>query len=143
MHKNEQTVRALLDAVHSGDVSGLDKDRYFQPDAYYQPLVPAVPPIRTSVAIVAEIQRQLGLYRDLHAEIHVIMADDRHVFTERTDHVTFRDSGRRVSVPLMAVFDFAADGRISAWREIFDTKAAERQIGVSAEAMDAIMGQTT
>jgi limonene-1,2-epoxide hydrolase len=141
MHKNEKTVRDLLDEIHSGDVSMMDKDRYLHPDAYYQPLVPAVPRILTSTAIVAEIQRQLSVYKDLHAEIHLLMVSDTAVFTERTDHVTYPELGRRVSVPIMAVFEFGPDGRIIAWREIFDAKAAEAQIGVTSAEMDAIMGQ--
>jgi len=141
MHPNETRVRAVLDIVHSGNVISKGLEDYFTPDAYYQPLVPAVDPIHGADAIVGEIARQLTVYKDLHAEIHVIMANDTHVFTERTDHVTFADLGTRVSVPLMAVFDFAPDGLITAWREIFDTRAAEAQIGVSQDDMAKIMGQ--
>ncbi len=141
MHPNETRVRAVLDIVHSGDVIGKGLEDYFTPEGYYQPLVPAVAPINGPAAIVGEIARQLTVYKDLHAEIHVIMASDTHVFTERTDHVTFADLGTHVSVPLMAVFDFAPDGLITAWREIFDTRAAEAQIGVSQDDMAKIMGQ--
>ncbi len=141
MHPNETLVRALLAEVHGGDLSAIDTDAYLDRDAVYQPLVPDGPTLRGSAAVVVEIVRQLSIYRDLHAEVHVALADDRHVFTERTDHVTFRDSGVRVSVPVMAVFDFTPAGRIIAWREVFDTRAAERQIGIDAAQMDAIMGQ--
>jgi len=141
MHPNERRVREILNIVHSGRVSGKGLEDYFTPDAYYQPLVPAVAPIVGPGEIVAEIARQLTVYKDLHAEIHIIMADDAHVFTERTDHATFADLGnKRVSVPVMAVFDFT-DGLITAWREIFDTRAAEAQIGVDQKEMSKIMGQ--
>jgi limonene-1,2-epoxide hydrolase len=76
--------------------AGLDKDRYLHPDAYYQPLVPAVPRIIGSIAIVAEIQRQLSVYKDPHAEIHLLMASDTAVFTERTDHVSYPEWGASV-----------------------------------------------
>lgn len=143
MHPNEARVRALLDKIHTGDVSDMDPADHFTADAWYQPLVPAVPPIKGRDAIVGEIARQLSVYKDLHAEIHVAIADDRHVFTERTDHVVFpgKNGGARVSVPIMAVYDFTTDGLISAWREIFDSRAAEQQIGVAPEEMAKIMGQ--
>ena len=142
MHSNERRVREVLDIVHSGNVLGKGLEEHFTPEAYYQPLVPAVDPIRGPDHIVGEIARQLTVYKDLHAEIHVLMVNDMHVFTERTDHVTFTTFGnKRVSVPVMAVFDFATGGLICAWREIFDTRAAEAQIGVNEEDMAKIMGQ--
>lgn len=141
MHLNELRVREVLDIIHSGEVTGKGLEENFTSDAYYQPLVPAVAPIVGPSQIVAEIARQLAVYKDLHAEIHVIISDDAHVFTERTDHATFADLGnKRVSVPVMAVFDFDGD-RIAAWREIFDTRAAEAQIGVDEKEMAKIMGQ--
>jgi limonene-1,2-epoxide hydrolase len=140
MHANEARVRALLDRIHAGDVSGIDPADHFTPDATYEPLVPVVPAINGRDAIVAEIARQLAVYSDLHAEIHVVVADDRHVFTERTDHASF-PNGKRVSVPLMAIFELTPDGLISAWREIFDSRSAEQQIGVDPVEMAKIMGQ--
>lgn len=142
MHDNERRVREVLDIVHSGAVTEKGLEAYFTLDAYYQPLVPAVAPIVGADRIVAEIARQLTVYRDLHAEIHVVIADDAHVFTERTDHATFAQfDSKRVSVPVMAVFDFAGNGQITAWREIFDSRAAEAQIGASEVDMAKIMGQ--
>src|SRR5690554_2860515 len=141
MHKNERTVRSLLEEVHKGDVSHVKSTDYFTLNAYYQPLVPAVDLIIGGDAILAEISRQLEVYSDLNAEIHVAMANDLYVFTERTDHATIIANGNKVKIPLMAIYEFSENGRIKAWREIFDTGYAARQIEVDMEAMDKIMGK--
>ncbi|MFA7553901.1 MAG: nuclear transport factor 2 family protein [Spongiibacteraceae bacterium] len=140
MHKNEKIVRALLDEVHKGDVSAVAPEDYFTDEAYYQPLVPAVHPIQGSQEILAEISRQLVIYTDLQAEIHVLIATDDYVFTERTDHARILANDKKVSIPLMAIYEFSADGKIKAWREIFDTGYAACQIDVDMDDMAQITG---
>lgn len=128
MKRNEDTVVALLGLI---DASTPDLDRiigFFTEDAHYHPNCPVGELANGREAVRKELARQFARYKDCHCEIHCMAADATHVFTERTDSVTMRASNARVSVPLCAVFDIAADGKIRGWREYYDVREALRQM---------------
>ena len=52
--------------------------------------------------------------------VHIAEAADGTVLTERVD--VFETGSRKMSVPVMGVFEFSG-GKISAWRDYFDTAA--------------------
>lgn len=59
-----------------------------------------------------------------------IAAQGNKVLTERIDHIVGPDGNPAMSIPLMGIFEVTQDGKISAWRDYFDTKGfAEAQQG--------------
>jgi limonene-1,2-epoxide hydrolase len=92
----------------------------FAPDATYQINVPAREKLVGRDAIVSELERQAGDYTDCGYEVLTVVSDDRHVITERVDHVTMLHDGTRVSNPLLAIFEVNGDGLIQSWREYWD-----------------------
>jgi limonene-1,2-epoxide hydrolase len=71
----------------------------------------------------------------LHCGIRTIASTGTTVFTERTDKFTCM--GKPVTFDLVAVFDFAADDRISAWREYFDSASVAKSMGMEHEQISA------
>lgn len=51
-----------------------------------------------------------------------IAAQGQKVLTERIDHFVGADGKPSLSFPVMGIFEVTADGKISAWRDYFDTK---------------------
>lgn len=51
------------------------------------------------------------------------------VFTERVDN--FVTNGTTIEHHLVAVFELNDDGKITAWREYFDTKDIDRQLAAT------------
>jgi limonene-1,2-epoxide hydrolase len=78
----------------------------------------------------AEVRGHEGLRRicgeslesmsNFEVDIVSITAVGTTVFTERVDRFVLR--GREVAVPVLGVFEFGDDGRITAWRDYFDSK---------------------
>ena len=64
-------------------------------------------------------------------EIRHIVADGDVVMTERVDH--FLVGNNRISVPCMGAFELR-DGKISAWRDYWDSKQFESQMSSSEGA---------
>lgn len=66
---------------------------------------------------------------DLH---HIAENDSGIVLTERTDHFRMK-TGKTVSIKVMGVFEFDADGLIYKWRDYFDLAEFQTQMkdGVS------------
>lgn len=138
---NEAHVNAFLDKFHEDakpDFGAL-LSTYFSEDAHYQPLVPMRKPVQGRDAIRAELERQYEFYNECTCTIHSIGSSDTKVFTERTDTVTLNHDGKRVETRLNAVFDIDADGRISGWREYYDSGDLVKKLGVTLEQFEAIM----
>jgi limonene-1,2-epoxide hydrolase len=56
---------------------------------------------------------------------HLAVVGDT-AFTERVDRFSLNDTP--MTVPVAGVFEFAADGRIKAWRDYYDWADLERQL---------------
>jgi limonene-1,2-epoxide hydrolase len=138
--RKEAVVRDFLRAIHEAAQPNFDKlEAYFTPEATYQALVPASRIERGSGAIRKALEKQFQTYRDCECELHAIGSSDTHVFTERSDHVTLLHDGRRMASRVCAVFKVNDEGRISEWREYWDTGDVLKQMGVSAEVLEAAM----
>ncbi|WP_082635215.1 limonene-1,2-epoxide hydrolase family protein [Sphingobium baderi] len=83
------------------------------------------------------IETQFKLYEDCVCRIHAVGASGPFVFTERTDHVTMRHNGKRVSARMSGVFELDARGKITAWRDYYDPVPVYRQIGLSEQELYA------
>jgi limonene-1,2-epoxide hydrolase len=115
----------------------------FAEDATYQINVPARDKLVGRDAIVGELTRQAGDYEDCVCEILTVVSNDRFVVTERVDHVTMLHDGKRVSNPLLAIFEINDDGLIQNWREYWDALSLSLRMGVDPKHMQQLMGITT
>ncbi|MAT50710.1 MAG: hypothetical protein CMK32_05950 [Porticoccaceae bacterium] len=133
----EQVVKDLIATVAEGWPEDLDQTMsYIAEDAYYQMAVPVTEPIRGRDKIRAEIQAMVNLYKSNRSEIYFIGSGHNVVFTERLDQA-LTDEGW-IKIPLVAVFEFNDDNKITAWREYMDMnciiqqQGAEKIIGIGA-----------
>lgn len=70
-----------------------------------------------------------GFMRDIARcdwQTHAIAASGNTVLTERTDIFHFKD-GRTAAIRVMGTFDIGADGRITGWRDYFDSAEFQRE----------------
>lgn len=134
----EETVEAFLATFHESDEPDMDRIlSFFTEDAAYVALVPATRPAVGHAAIRAALERQFTSYRDCVCEIHAIGSNDRQVFTERSDHVTLLHDGRRIASRVCAVFDLDARGKITQWREYWDTGDVLKQMGIERSVLES------
>ena len=132
-------VLAFLEEFH--DAPDFDRlGTFFASDATYQPLVPTTAVFSGRKAIIAALRKQYLTYYDCTCEIHVCLGDNRHVFTERTDHVTLHKDDRQVASRVCAVFDCDDDGQIVAWREYWDTLHIARQMDTEVDHVISAAG---
>jgi limonene-1,2-epoxide hydrolase len=133
-HSPEAIVRAFIGAFR--DSWPADFDAALAPladDASYQIVVPTIAPIHGRGAIKAELLRMKAKVAEQKHEMKHVAASGGTVFTERVDQ-SLRN-GRWVAIPLVAVFEVDATGRITAWREYLDLGHAAQQHGMSFEAL--------
>jgi limonene-1,2-epoxide hydrolase len=132
-------VRRLLDLVAGGGPGGKEDaiGALFAADACYHVQVPLKEKVHGPKAIVAELLRQTAHYADLEIELVTIVSDERFVVTERVDHLTLPQGGKRVANALVAIFEVNDRGLIAAWREYWDMVALGRAMGLPLEALAA------
>jgi limonene-1,2-epoxide hydrolase len=140
----EAPVLEILHLLDANDFRpNLDRVRaLFAEDATYQINVPARGRLIGRDAIAGELERQAGDYQDCVCEILTVVSDDRFVVTERVDHVTMRHDGKRVSNPLLAIFEISDGGLIQGWREYWDALSLSLRMGVDPGRMQQLMGIT-
>jgi len=129
--------KIVLDFISAYEKSWpADLEAALQPmaeDGYYQIVVPTIAPVVGRDQILAE-----------HRLMKVKVAEQRHdmkswgshgntVFTERVDW-SLRN-GKWSPVPLVAVFEVGADGKIVAWREYLDLVNISRSHGMTVEQL--------
>jgi limonene-1,2-epoxide hydrolase len=141
----ERAVLAFLDALHAPGTPDLDgaASALFAPAATYQALVPTTAVLRGRQAIVDELSRQFTHYSDCDCEVLAIASNDRFVFTERRDHVSMIEQGKRIFSSVAAVFELDDAGRVVSWREYWDTGDIARQLGLTPEQMSALQPTAT
>lgn len=108
----------------------------FADDGYYQVLVPTREPIYGRDAIRAEIEVQMRdhavvvkhAYRNMFSSGSV-------VFTERLDEAEI--NGKWIQVPIVGVWE-VVDGKITAWRDYWDSLNVARQFGITPEEFFAL-----
>jgi limonene-1,2-epoxide hydrolase len=106
-------------------------------NVYYQSIVPTTEPVRGRAAIKAKWEAIRAKFGDQKHQMIAYSSNDRFVFTERIDY-SFTN-GRWVSIPLVAVFEVNAQGKIEAWREYLDGSNVARQSGMKLEEIEAAL----
>jgi limonene-1,2-epoxide hydrolase len=109
-----ESTEALLDAF----------DRTLADDARWeQSALPTTTTKAEAIALLRGFREQLGL-ATIDVELVHVAAADGVVLTERIDHLRRDDGSLIASFPVMGALEFDAAGRIGAWREVFDPRAA-------------------
>lgn len=125
----EIIVKEFMDLWGDGSQESPQIDRIvemFSEDAEWQLWIPGGPTLKGREAIRADIARQLGFATYMRCGLTHIASNDTQVFTERLDN--FQSNGVTVNHHLVAIFDLDADGKITAWREYFDSADVNRQL---------------
>lgn len=136
----EAVVRQCLALFHSTGQPDLARIApLFAEDATYHALVPRGPVHRGRAAILAELGLQFSRYDECNCEILAMASTQRHVFTERRDHVSMHKAARRIYSSVNAVFELDEQLRIVAWREYWDAGDIARQLGITVEQLDQHM----
>jgi limonene-1,2-epoxide hydrolase len=119
----EDIVRAFLDAGVKGDIeqslSYFAEGGSYQMDAWHEPFVGID-------AIRGDFERQRTMWTDLRIELVNTASTGNIVFTERID--TVHMAGKDLVAHMVGVFEINADGKITSWRDYFDTKEVEAQL---------------
>jgi limonene-1,2-epoxide hydrolase len=100
-------------------------------DAYYQIVVPTIPPIRGRKNILAEHRLMQEKVLDQKHEMKSWGSNGNTVFTERVDQ-SLRH-GKWTPIPLVAVFELNDGGEIIAWREYLDLVNTARSHGMQVD----------
>jgi limonene-1,2-epoxide hydrolase len=118
---NEAVFREVLDASSkSVEAAQAAVRKHFTEDCVWQQSgFPTTTGPEEAVALLASLVESLGLARIDVEYLHVASGDDV-VFTERLDWLVQADGTRMGPAVVVGVTEFR-DGKISAWREYFDT----------------------
>ena len=82
-------------------------------------------------AVREELMRQTEMgIGGIRSEILTMASVDNTVFLERTDWMTFR--GKPFTMHVAAVGEVNAEGKISAWREYYDSRELSVKLGTDA-----------
>jgi limonene-1,2-epoxide hydrolase len=100
-------------------------------DAYYQIVVPTIPPVQGRTKILEEHELMKVKVLDQKHEMKSYGSKGNTVFTERVDY-SLRN-GKWTPVPLVAVFDLNDAGEIVAWREYLDLANTAREHGMTVD----------
>lgn len=104
-------------------------------EAYYQIVVPTIPPVVGRDRILAEHRLMTEKVEDQRHDMKAWGSHGNTVFTERVDW-SLRN-GKWSAVPLVAVFDLDDDGRITAWREYLDLVNISKSHGMTPDQLMA------
>jgi len=122
--KCERAVRAFIELGVQGDVAGIVD--CFAEGASYR-VNAANDALVGHDAIRQEIERQHSSFGDSRYELTSIgTVDNNVVFTERID--TVHMAGRDVTIHIVGVFELNDAGKITSYRDYFDTQEVETQL---------------
>jgi limonene-1,2-epoxide hydrolase len=76
-----------------------------------------------AIALLESFRHALGL-GSIDVELVHVAASDGVVLTDRVDHLRTDDGRLIASFPVMGALEFNEHGKVRAWREIFDPRAA-------------------
>jgi limonene-1,2-epoxide hydrolase len=121
---HEKIVLSLIDRLNARDdqavLESFAPNGSYRVNAWHEPLV-------GTDAIAADFERQHTLWSDLRIAVINIASTSRVVFTERIDTVHMMD--RDVAIHMAGVFEFDGNDKIVSWRDYFDMKEVESQLG--------------
>lgn len=130
--KQEQIVFDFISAYRDSWPADLEKALLpLAEDAYYQIVVPTIPPVQGRANILAEHQLMKIKVAEQKHELKAIGSRGNVVFTERVDYS--QRNGKWTPIPLVAVFELDDSGKIKAWREYLDLANTAREHGLAVE----------
>lgn len=125
----ETTVRKFWAEMLGDQWDAAQIDRiveYMTPDIHYH-VYAWERPVVGKDAVRDELLRQAPLFHGLSSEIVTIASQNGTVFIERRDSMMI---GRKpLTQHAVAVFEVDAQGKISAWRDYYDSKEVTVQLG--------------
>jgi limonene-1,2-epoxide hydrolase len=99
-------------------------DRHLADDARWEQTgLPTTSTKAEALELLKAFRQQLEL-ATIDVELVHVADDEGVVLTERVDHLRRDDGSLIASFPVMGALEFDGAGRIAAWREIFDPRAA-------------------
>jgi limonene-1,2-epoxide hydrolase len=99
-----------------------------RPDARYH-VYAWEPPLTGHAEIRAELLRQAALVGDFRTEVTTVASTDAVVLIERVDSQTVGRKKTPLTLHVAGVFEVDATGHIAAWRDYYDGKELEAQLG--------------
>jgi limonene-1,2-epoxide hydrolase len=124
METNEAVIREVIGAWESGMASGQAAIRkYFADDCKWEQAGIRTTTGPEEAAELIGSMEQTG-YSAVTVEYRAIASVGNVVFTERVDWLIRSDGSRVGPLPVVGVTEFR-DGKISAWREYYDSKNLE------------------
>jgi limonene-1,2-epoxide hydrolase len=131
MGDNEATVREFLAAWSDGDASRLAD--YFTDDAVFQ-MMPRGESVAGRGAIHDDFKAQLEWVKDCDFEVKTVSTGGSTVFAERIDRM--KVAGAPIAIPVVGVFEFASDEKMTAWRDYFDMQQVMDQVAAAGVPVD-------
>ena len=127
--QDESSVRAFIKEAESDRWDAALVERMLDrmaPDARYH-VYAWERPLTGRDAIRAELLRQAPLFRNLRIEIKALASTGSTVLLERVDSMTI--GKKPLMLHVAAVFEVDEAGKITAWREYYDSKEIAAQLG--------------
>jgi limonene-1,2-epoxide hydrolase len=125
MSANVDRITAFFAAWDGGfDAAIAAFDEHLADDARWeQSALPTTTSKAEAIGLMQGFRAQLGL-EAIGVDLLHIAESDGVILTERVDHLKDAAGEIIVSFPVMGILELNADGRIQAWREFFDPRAA-------------------
>lgn len=114
----EAVVRDLCEAFSRTDVDELLG--YFAADAVYEKM--PVGRFAGHAEIRGTLEEFFGPEVSVRMEIRALAADGERVCVERITH--FETAGGAFELPVFAIFEVNAEGKVTGWRDYFDRRQA-------------------
>ena len=131
MGSNQQIILDFIQASNSRDIDRM-MAMFDSTDCVFHNI--PWEPLSGTEAIREFLQNMFDNSSEINWQIHNIAETDTGtVLTERMDR--FRFSGNPMAVPVMGAFDLR-NGKITAWRDYFDTGQVKQQLPESAKKRD-------
>jgi len=106
---------AAWDAMDLGKILSLMSD-----DAVYHNL--PLGPLKGRQQIADSVKGFLKITASTEFKILTLVADGKRVVTERVDTFAFKDGSMMKELPVLGIFEFDNNGKISSWREYWDVQ---------------------
>jgi len=118
LKRNEETVRSFCAAWDEMDIDGITS--LMSEEVVYHNL--PVEPIIGLQQITEFVEDFFQAAESARFEVLTIVADAERVVTERLDTFAFKDGSIMKELPVLGIFEFDDNGKISAWREYWDVQ---------------------
>jgi limonene-1,2-epoxide hydrolase len=131
----EQTLRSFIGEWGKGpEAIATAFRRYMAPDCVWeQNPVPTTRSAEEAVALLRDFNAKAGV-ASFPADIRQMVVKGNVAFAERVDHLRRADGTLIASVPVTGVFEFNTQGKITAWREYFDSAPVLAVMGQGSQA---------